>query len=372
MSTREAVLNRLLDEMERFGEGAWEYSKFPKGKGKPKLQDRHIKQLDYESIRNEIDLFDFEYLRSLDYKDDRYLFALDIETPKHKGEWLDAIMDTIWVARELERTFPASLEFHLSGNGVHACAEIDLKDRRFLKDYKVSDAKAIYHYCAMVCEGIGEILTQRMKDQQRDLDIDKYFCRKIYSQGRIFKLPGSINFSASEKAGTEIFCVPFLPSQTVEEILEISQLRREPSSGISLPKFNLFGISKPLKWKKGRGTPKNIDYDKIKVPKGLHFKIEGWPPCILSEFNVPEPSHYWRVAVVKFLYSIGYSVEEICGFFKSLSPKDYNERKTKYQVNYDYGKIMSGCQTLQIVYGICPGECGRVHPLDRLRRKKSA
>ena len=384
----ELVKSRLLEEMKRFAEGAWEFSKFPLPPRKPPLADRHLSSLDYANI----DLFAHEYLRSLDFKSDKYLFALDIETFKHKGEWIDGVIDSVLVSTYLAKMFPKAFEYHLSGNGVHACAVIDYKDKNFKKDYVNVDAKAIHHYASMVCEGIGaKFRVHRRKEKEKEQifcgscglllvkpedscpscgcpDIDKYLCRKIYSQGRIFKLPGSINFSATEKCGKPIFCVPFTPDMSIEQILDMSQLRTPCIQG-TLPKFSVYGVAKKLTWKQGRGSPK-VDLKKINVPAGMRFDIVDWPPCLLSELNVPEPSHYWRVSICKYLYSMGYSVEEICGFFKALNPKDYDETRTKYQVNYDYGKMMSGCQTVQIVYGLCVGECGRLHPLDKMKRKE--
>jgi hypothetical protein len=346
------IRERLIEEMKRFSEGAWELARFPP-KAKPSLSDRHLSELDFDNL----DLFEYEYLRSLDFKDDRYLFALDIENVavKHKGDWLTDVIASIEVAKLIAKKFPDTFEYHLSGNGAHACAVIDFHDKAFKKDYKRVDAKAIYHYAAMVCEGIGTILP----------NVNAFLCRKIYSQGRIFKLAGSINFSASEKSGLNIFCVPFLPSQSIEEILAMSQLK-EPVIRGELPKFSLYDIAQPISWKKGRGSPK-VDLKSIHIPEGMRFDFESWPPCMLSELNTPEPSHMARVFWVKFLYSLGYNIDEICGFFRMLSPKDYDAAKVKYHVSYDFGVQMSGCATTQF-HGICPFECGRVHPLDKGRR----
>ncbi len=101
--------------------------------------------------------------------------------------------------------------------------------------------------------------------------------------------------------------------------------------------------------------------------------IAKFPPCmkkllgaVQSGMNVP---HVGRFALVAFLHSIGLKSEEILGLF-STSP-DFNEGKTRYQIEHITGKISSTeyappqCQTMRS-WGICFGKdelCKKInHP----------
>ncbi|RLF29846.1 MAG: hypothetical protein DRN08_03015 [Thermoplasmata archaeon] len=112
------------------------------------------------------------------------------------------------------------------------------------------------------------------------------------------------------------------------------------------------------------------------------LSVEKLPPCIknlLSAIqageNVP---HMGRFAVVAFLNSLKLSVDEIMKIFSSAP--DYEEDKTRYQVEHITGSISStsysplGCEKMR-TYGICPEEqideiCKKIrHPLNYYYRK---
>ena len=100
--------------------------------------------------------------------------------------------------------------------------------------------------------------------------------------------------------------------------------------------------------------------------------INKLPPCIKDILaaikageNVP---HMGRFAVVSFLNSLKLSTEEILKLF-STAP-DFEDEKTRYQVEHITGKISStsytppGCEKMR-TYGICP-----VDKTDDLCKKK--
>jgi len=107
-----------------------------------------------------------------------------------------------------------------------------------------------------------------------------------------------------------------------------------------------------------------------------------FPPCIKnlisatkSGMNVP---HVGRFTMVTFLNAVGMEVDEILKIF-SASP-DFNEEKTRYQIEHITGKISGTdyappkCDTIR-TWGLCfPDDlCRRVrHPLSyyRLKRRK--
>jgi DNA primase large subunit len=91
------------------------------------------------------------------------------------------------------------------------------------------------------------------------------------------------------------------------------------------------------------------------------LRIMAFPPCITnllmrvqSGENIP---HSGRLALVTFLHALGVSVEEIMKVF-SASP-DFNEEKTRYQVEHITGRISGteyssmGCDTIQ-TFILCP------------------
>ncbi|MEF8879360.1 MAG: DNA primase large subunit PriL [Candidatus Thermoplasmatota archaeon] len=112
------------------------------------------------------------------------------------------------------------------------------------------------------------------------------------------------------------------------------------------------------------------------------FKTEMLPPCmknILSSIqngeNVP---HMGRFAFVSFLNSLSLNVNEILKLFSSAP--DYEEEKTRYQVEHITGRGSStsykppSCEKMN-TYGLCPTEekdrlCKKVpHPMSYYRAK---
>lgn len=108
------------------------------------------------------------------------------------------------------------------------------------------------------------------------------------------------------------------------------------------------------------------------VPIGK-LSIKKLPPCmkdilvaIQAGENVP---HMGRFALVSFLSSIKLSTNEILELFSNAP--DYNEERTRYQVNHITGESSStsytspGCEKMR-TYGICPVDkmddlCKKIH-----------
>jgi DNA primase large subunit len=105
------------------------------------------------------------------------------------------------------------------------------------------------------------------------------------------------------------------------------------------------------------------------------------PPCmkrllrmVQSGENVP---HVGRFALTAFLHELGSSSQDIVDLFGTSA--DFDEDKTRYQVEHITGKISGteytppSCETMR-TYGLCwePDElCERVkHPLTYYRRKR--
>lgn len=110
---------------------------------------------------------------------------------------------------------------------------------------------------------------------------------------------------------------------------------------------------------------------KIEAAPVGKLSVEKLPPCIKdilgaiqSGENVP---HMGRFALVAFLNSLKLSTEDILKVFSSAP--DYEEEKTRYQVEHITGSISStsykppGCEKMR-TYGICP-----VDKIDELCKK---
>jgi len=125
----------------------------------------------------------------------------------------------------------------------------------------------------------------------------------------------------------------------------------------------------------------SLQKDEKKDVQTGNATILKFPPCmrqlvsaVQSGINVP---HSGRFSLVTFLHSIGMDTDEILALF-SQSP-DFNEEKTRYQIEHITGKISSTeyippkCSSLQ-TWGLCPHEkdklCEKVnHPLSYYRLK---
>ncbi|UCG68445.1 MAG: DNA primase large subunit PriL [Thermoplasmata archaeon] len=137
-------------------------------------------------------------------------------------------------------------------------------------------------------------------------------------------------------------------------------------------KDHITDISKVLEERKG--TYKAEDFGKIRVTK--------LPPCmrqLLAKVQAGENlPHSGRFALTAFFHALGMSSEEVLQLFSS-SP-DFDESKTRYQIEHITGKISGTeytppeCSTMKS-YGICQGEdalCKKewmTHPLKYYRVK---
>jgi len=113
--------------------------------------------------------------------------------------------------------------------------------------------------------------------------------------------------------------------------------------------------------------------------RGYSVKGERFPPCmakILSDLQMGENvPHTARFALTTFLLNIGYSIDEIVNLFRKAP--DFDEEKTRYQVEHIAGKRGSGkeystpsCSTMK-TYQNCVAECGVKHPLEYYKKLKN-
>jgi len=104
---------------------------------------------------------------------------------------------------------------------------------------------------------------------------------------------------------------------------------------VSAPLLNMIIVAKPV--------PKIIQRKNLvelpKDPADLD-KSDAVPPCIRNIIDALKKAgdidHYARLVLVWYLKWIGYSIEDVVSLFARYA-KDYNEKITRYQVEYAYG-----------------------------------
>lgn len=120
--------------------------------------------------------------------------------------------------------------------------------------------------------------------------------------------------------------------------------------------------------------------EKLRVEDLGKIRFTRFPPCMKELVSAVQTgkhiSHSGRFAVTAFLHSIGLSLNDIFNVF-ALSP-DFDERKTRYQIEHISGEISGTeytppeCSTMKS-YGLCPGPdelCRTInHPLSYYRAK---
>jgi DNA primase large subunit len=115
----------------------------------------------------------------------------------------------------------------------------------------------------------------------------------------------------------------------------------------------------------------------------LGLEVADMPPCIKKLLDTLSSggrlSHVGRFTLTSFLVNTSATEDEVVNFFKSAS--DFDERKTRYQVEHISG-VRGGrtkytppkCDTLK-THGLCPGPdelCSKVrHPMMYYRRKRT-
>ena len=154
-----------------------------------------------------------------------------------------------------------------------------------------------------------------------------------------------------------------------------SELRRDLRKDMDVPPlFDTYAaeISKEVSREKAFRTKE--DFGAVEV--------ELFPPCVkelIQDAQSGTPmAHQPRFVLASFLANVGMPVEQIAELF-SATP-NYNEKKTRYYIEYTMGKRGSGtkysppaCEKM-VFYGLCRNKdqlCERLkHPLKYYSRKK--
>lgn len=189
--------------------------------------------------------------------------------------------------------------------------------------------------------------------------------RSMLQWNRLDRIPYTYNVKLDNETGEVVrrFTRIVYPKRLRVEDFEWSVFEPlEPSSveivRIELPDIRVRRVARRRRGLRGR----------IVLPSSIEelANSDAVPSCIRSLIDTMvgtgELSHYGRVALVLYLKWLGYDKEEVIEFF-ARHAKDYNERITRYQVEYLYGLRgsrkdykMYSCRKMKEL-GLCLG-CG--------------
>jgi hypothetical protein len=105
---------------------------------------------------------------------------------------------------------------------------------------------------------------------------------------------------------------------------------------LDLPKVSVVVASKPKVSRAGDSKPKS----RLPEDPAALDSHDAVPPCIRNIVQAlktsGDPDHNQRLALVWYLRWVGYSVDAVVDLFKRFA-KDFNEKITRYQVEYAFG-----------------------------------
>jgi len=120
------------------------------------------------------------------------------------------------------------------------------------------------------------------------------------------------------------------------EPLDPSSVELYEFSAVDLPKISVVVSSKPKVSKAADSKPK----PKLPEDPAELDKHDAVPPCIRNIIQAlktsGDPDHYQRLALVWYLRWVGYSVDAVVELFRRFT-KDFNEKITRYQVEFAFG-----------------------------------
>jgi len=170
-------------------------------------------------------------------------------------------------------------------------------------------------------------------------------------------------FTYNIKSGCKGFAKPIMPRFRAEEF-DWSNFNPLDPSDVKVYKIKVdLAEPRPLRFK-----PRTRLGPKQPLPSTIEelASSEAVPPCIRNIVEAMvrsgDADHYARLALVWYLKWVGFDKEQVIEFFAKHA-RDYNERVTRYQVEYAYGLrgsrrdwLMPSCKWMQ-QHNLCLG-CG--------------
>jgi DNA primase large subunit len=118
------------------------------------------------------------------------------------------------------------------------------------------------------------------------------------------------------------------------EPLDPSSIELYEFSAVDLPQIKVVVASRP------RVSKAVVSKSKLPEDPAALDSHDAAPPCIRNIIQAlktsGDPDHNQRLALVWFLKWVGYSVDAVVDLFKRFA-KDFNEKVTRYQVEYAFG-----------------------------------
>lgn len=192
--------------------------------------------------------------------------------------------------------------------------------------------------------------------------------RNMLQWNRMDRIPYTWNVKRDKETGElrRGFCRIIYPKKLRAEEFDWSLFESLDPSDIEILKVELPElIIRPVRRRyigSGSGKPKE------KLPTNIEdlTTCNAVPPCIKNLIDtvvkVGDLDHYQRVVLVLYLKWVGFSVDNVVGFFRRYA-KDFNERIARYQVEYLFGLrgsrrdyLMYSCDKMKQL-GMCLG-CG--------------
>jgi hypothetical protein len=155
---------------------------------------------------------------------------------------------------------------------------------------------------------------------------------------RLFRVPYSINPKSGERAAVVDYMLQELsPREAAEHLQSL-----KPLDARVLERIRREAVLEVF----AREQEEAHATKRVKGYRGEARRLPRWVEALVEHLRqTGELCHAARVAVVRWLYFVGYSREEIIEVFKTAA--DFREKKTAYHVDYEIRRMGEECRAWQ-------------------------
>ena len=155
---------------------------------------------------------------------------------------------------------------------------------------------------------------------------------------RLFRVPYSINPKSGERAAVVDYMLQELsPQEAAEHLLSL-----KPLDARVLERIRREAVLEAF----AKEQEKTREAKTVKNYKGEARRLPRWVVALIEHLRqAGELCHAARVAVVRWMYFVGYSREEIIEVFKASA--DFDEKETTYHVDYEIRRMGEECRVWQ-------------------------